>query len=422
MEALLNPWLLYSLVVLAISGAIGMHLGRFRAAYTEMTGMMVGMTMGMLNGFLLGFAVAAATSSMFWGNLFGILLGLALGVYYGRAGGLMGMLDGGMGGVMGGSMGAMLQIMLFPNVYVLWTALLLSVLYVVGMGTLVVLIERSDHRHAALHRALPWLARAIRDESEHAPHAHTGSHLPDYYALLGLPRNARPELVSERYLEQLAHSEGAQSTDLERAYAILSDPRKRAAYDRSLGTHGTISAAQHPLPRRVARTGAQNAPEPKREAPVSWVGVAALGVAGAALAAWLLLGGARPAPTAARWEPRMGHSDTSQVDRTQIEAQAVAATLAPDGTQTLDFAVSGDTMGYTPNVIKLRKDVPARINISVKGSDPGCGRFVGFKGLGAHGIAEPGQTTLMEFTPTQAGVYEINCNMDMMQSGYLIVE
>src|SRR5438874_1420580 len=49
-------WLVFALVILLISGLVGLHLGRFREAYTEMTGMMAGMTMGMLNGFLLGFA------------------------------------------------------------------------------------------------------------------------------------------------------------------------------------------------------------------------------------------------------------------------------------------------------------------------------------------------------------------------------
>ena len=110
-------WFVYMAAVLLISGLVGLHLGRFRAAYTEMLGMMAGMTMGMLNGFLLGYAAAAAAQSMvwitpmFWGNLIGIVLGLALGAYFGRAGGLLGIMDGALGGVMGGAMGAMLVLM-----------------------------------------------------------------------------------------------------------------------------------------------------------------------------------------------------------------------------------------------------------------------------------------------------------------------
>src|SRR2546425_9192083 len=157
-----------------------MHLGRFREAYTEMTGMMAGMTMGMLNGFVVGFAFAVLAGlivagpsgagaygigGMFWGNLFGVIFGLSLGTYFGRAGGLMGIMDGAMGGVMGGSMGAMLAVMVrFEDWATLWTGALLTLVYMVGMVGLVVLIERSAPGHAALHRLAPFFARAIADE------------------------------------------------------------------------------------------------------------------------------------------------------------------------------------------------------------------------------------------------------------------
>jgi plastocyanin domain-containing protein len=36
--------------------------------------------------------------------------------------------------------------------------------------------------------------------------------------------------------------------------------------------------------------------------------------------------------------------------------------------------------------------------------------------------AKPGQVTPMDFTPPQAGIYQINCGMQMMEPGYLIVE
>src|SRR5215203_3318186 len=194
-------WLVYSAVILLISGIVGLHLGRFREAYTEMTGMMAGMTMGMLNGFVLGYAAGAYFASMFWANLTGILLGLALGIYFGRAGGLMGIMDGGMGGVMGGSMGAMLAVMLaFPREAVYWTAILLGVLYVVGMAALVVLIERSAPGHAALHRLAPYFTRAMAEEAaEQAVRAG----MEDYYEFLGIARNAGDEAINEAYLAKL---------------------------------------------------------------------------------------------------------------------------------------------------------------------------------------------------------------------------
>ena len=166
-------WIIFAFVILAVSVMVGLHLGRFREAYTEMTGMMAGMAMGMLNGFLLGYAIAAATQSqgLFWGNLFGILFGLALGIYFGRAGGLIGMMDGAMGGLMGGAMGAMLAAMLlYPPWALFWTAVLLTLIYVVTTLALVVLIERSAPQHAALHKLMPWFTRAVAIEAAEEAH------------------------------------------------------------------------------------------------------------------------------------------------------------------------------------------------------------------------------------------------------------
>jgi plastocyanin domain-containing protein len=46
---------------------------------------------------------------------------------------------------------------------------------------------------------------------------------------------------------------------------------------------------------------------------------------------------------------------------------------------------------------------------------------VTLRGLGAHGVATPGQVTSMDFTPDKAGIFQINCGMQMMDPGYLIV-
>lgn len=316
-------WIIYAGVVLAVSGLIGMHLGRFREAYTEMLGMMVGMTMGMLNGFLLGYAAAAVTNSMFWGNLSGILLGLALGVYFGRPGGLMGLMDGGMGGVMGGSMGAMLAVMVaFPRDAQLWTGALLGGIYVMGMVSLVVLIERSAPGHAALHRLAPFFTKAISTEvsevaevaevametADTAPrHRDTGSFgvraslsngnlstprkLVDYYALLNVTRNAGQDEITEAYLEQINSADPAKAAKLERALTVLTNSQRRGSYDRKLvasetewnsnlsaSPHATLSSSQG-FPRRATATVSVKAPVPQvthQEA------VQAAGAAGAA--------------------------------------------------------------------------------------------------------------------------------------------
>jgi hypothetical protein len=104
-----------------------------------------------------------------------------------------------------------------------------------------------------------------------------------------------------------------------------------------------------------------------------------------------------------------------------LATQAVQAPVGSDGVQTLDVVVNGDTMSYRPRVIRVKQGVPVRFNLSTEGRDPGCGRLVTFKGLGIRGIATPGQVTPLEFTPGQAGTFEINCGMNMMQPGTLIV-
>ncbi len=255
-------WIIYAVVVLVVSGVIGMHLGRFREVYTEMLGMMVGMTMGMLNGFLLGYVASAVTSSMFWGDLVGILLGLVLGVYFGRPGGLMGVMNGGIGGVMGGSMGAMLSIMVsYPRDIQVWTGILLGGLYVVGIFSLVVLIERSTPGHIAFHRLMPFLARAISieiaeasDEADGLASVSTAEYsassdnrsngtpagqerqrrLVNYYALLGVPQSASEDDIEEAYLAKIDTVDDASRDRLERALAVLTDSQRRETYDRKL--------------------------------------------------------------------------------------------------------------------------------------------------------------------------------------------
>jgi hypothetical protein len=439
-------WLVYALVVLLISGLIGLHLGRFREAYTEMTGMMAGMTMGMLNGFLLGYVAGAYTFSMFLGNLFGILLGLALGAYFGRAGGLMGIMDGAMGGVMGGSMGAMLAVMVaFPPEGIYWTALLLGIIYVVGMVGLVALIEQSAPEHAAMHRVLPMFTCAIAAEVaednalNRGGRQSSGLQITDYYTFLGIAQSATSQEIGDAYLTKLASSNEADIERAELALAILTDPRKRQLYDlrlqesraandydqrgdccpprkgtrtstarlasatvataaptpaRANGNNGKVvttpvrsrpkgasaNSTAPPIPTRKTNTSPKNgsrssdarfqqvptharrvaAPQQK-EAPVSWIGMLAAVVLVVMLAGWWLVsqGGSRVA------------TGNGSLADPQLEAQAVVATIAADGRQTLDFVVNGYTQSYEPKAIKVKKGVPVHFDVTLEGPDPG---------------------------------------------------
>ncbi|MEA2574521.1 MAG: Cupredoxin-like domain [Chloroflexia bacterium] len=482
-------WIIYAAAVLGIAFVVGLHLGRFREAYTEMTGMMAGMTMGMLNGFLVGYAASAFTSSMFWGNLVGLPLGLLLGVWYGRAGGLMGVMDGGMGGAMGGSMGAMLAAMLaFPTWAMNWTAVLLVAVYVPGMLGLVLLIERSAPGHAALHRLLPFFARAVntevREELESpATSARTSLNIPDYYAFLGVAPEADRDTIAQAYLEKLALF-GADDVRLAGiAFATLTDPDRRRAYDevlasnRSLDSRGDCcppprkkvagavqAAATTPAPsvpvsaaRATAKANAatiqvkprksrqpqqaqqarsqrqeqSRAVARKKEAPISWVGVTAGLVTLAVLGLWWFAAQARePVVTNNQTGTHLGTPVLGYVNNERnlpesevrkLEAKAVTVPVASDGKQNIDLTVVGDTMSYKPRVLKVKKNVPVHFSISVQGRDPGCGQFVAFRGLGAHGLAQPGKVNTTEFTASTTGVYEINCGMQMMEPGYILV-
>ncbi len=254
-------WIILVAVVLAISGLVGAHVGRFRDACTEMMGMMLGMTMGMLNGFILGYAIALATEpqGMFWGNLFGILLGLTLGATFGRGGGLMGVMDGAMGGVMGGSMGAMLGVMIeFPVWARTWTALLLGAIYLLGMGALVVLVEQRAPDYADLHRLAPLFARftPVGTDPPDAPD------LINYYEMFDIPTGATPTEVAAAYELFVAETDAAGRAAAEDALATLLVRAERARYDRALA----VAAGRGeccPPPRRTRAAGAAVGPEPR---------------------------------------------------------------------------------------------------------------------------------------------------------------
>ncbi|MEO8287082.1 MAG: cupredoxin domain-containing protein [Chloroflexota bacterium] len=265
-------WFIYFGVVLLASLLLGWHLGRFRAACTEMTGMMAGMTIGMLGGFALGYGMAAATGrDLFIGNLVGVLLGAVMGGWFGRPGGLMGSMDGAMGGVMGGSMGAMIAAMIYPDWKLQWTGVLFGGVYVIGALALTALIESRAPDHGHLHWLLPTLAIGGRIQRQRlakpargrnrsfaaaaqgakplpgaAHSANKGAakvalpvHEPvpvarpiiDYYTMLKVGKDAGLEVIEEAYLNLLATSDHETVDLADRALTTLRDPRRRARYD-----------------------------------------------------------------------------------------------------------------------------------------------------------------------------------------------
>jgi plastocyanin len=115
------------------------------------------------------------------------------------------------------------------------------------------------------------------------------------------------------------------------------------------------------------------------------------------------------------------HAPGAVPSEAQLEGKAVMAALAADGVQTADLVLDERTSTYSPAAIKVKKGVPVRLNISNTNGGRDCRSVVDITALGARGFIEAGKPSTMDFTPTQAGVYEINCPMRMVNPSYIVV-
>ena len=87
------------------------------------------------------------------------------------------------------------------------------------------------------------------------------------------------------------------------------------------------------------------------------------------------------------------------------------------GYQEIRVEVKG---GYTPELIILKKSVPARIVFDRKDPSPCLDQIV-FPDFGVHADLPMGEEYVVEITPEQAGEYGFSCGMNMMH-GKMIVE
>ena len=88
-----------------------------------------------------------------------------------------------------------------------------------------------------------------------------------------------------------------------------------------------------------------------------------------------------------------------------------------NGSQEIRVEVMG---GYTPELIILKKSVPARIVFDRKDPSPCLDQIV-FPDFGVHADLPMGEEYVVEITPEQAGEYGFSCGMNMMH-GKMIVE
>lgn len=90
---------------------------------------------------------------------------------------------------------------------------------------------------------------------------------------------------------------------------------------------------------------------------------------------------------------------------------------AKNGYQEIRVEVMG---GYTPELIVLKKSVPARIVFDRKDPSPCLDQIV-FPDFGVHANLPMGEEYVVEITPEQAGEFGFACGMNMMH-GKMIVE
>src|SRR5690606_28662338 len=96
--------------------------------------------------------------------------------------------------------------------------------------------------------------------------------------------------------------------------------------------------------------------------------------------------------------------------------QANQATLSKpaelvSGAQRISMKVIG--LDYVPHQFTVMQGVPVEWRIDASEADS-CGRFLIAPGLRVRKLLSDMSTTLITFTPTQAGEFAFNCGMGMM--------
>jgi plastocyanin domain-containing protein len=98
------------------------------------------------------------------------------------------------------------------------------------------------------------------------------------------------------------------------------------------------------------------------------------------------------------------------------ERRSATATRSAD-IQQVEIEVRG---GYDPGVVRLARDVPARLVFNRTEASP-CSEEVVIPAFGIRRFLPPHQKTAIELTPREAGRFEITCGMSMLH-GTLVVE
>ncbi|WP_165923314.1 sulfite exporter TauE/SafE family protein [Bosea sp. BK604] len=112
-----------------------------------------------------------------------------------------------------------------------------------------------------------------------------------------------------------------------------------------------------------------------------------------------------------------------QLDQSLPNVGLISSAAAPQETparQVIDMTVSG--FDYIPNRFVVKAGLPVEWRIDAREAE-GCGRILISRSLGLRKLLSDTETTVITFTPQQAGEYAFNCSMGMMtpNSGFRVI-
>ena len=112
-----------------------------------------------------------------------------------------------------------------------------------------------------------------------------------------------------------------------------------------------------------------------------------------------------------------------QLDQRLPEVGLISSAAAPlerPARQVVEMTVSG--LDYIPNRFIVKAGLPVEWRIDAREAE-GCGRILVSRSLGLQKLLSDTETTVIAFTPQQAGEYAFNCSMGMMtpNSGFRVI-
>jgi hypothetical protein len=217
---------MFELISAGLAAAIAVATTRSvaRHAPSGMNASMAAMMAAMGTGLSLGY-FAGMVWDLGWATLAGVAAGFAHGLWMGRRYGPMASLEGTGGGVMGGLMGPMLAVMLL---YLPLSLVMTGLLMVALQGAF---SAAGVYLAAAAAGTIPaggWLHLVGRVLGAQAAPL---SGVQDHYAILGVTPDATTSAIAEAFRRSSRRQGGKEAAAVREAFAVLSDPLRRARYD-----------------------------------------------------------------------------------------------------------------------------------------------------------------------------------------------